>query len=287
MKLPNLITDLDVNLYHKWDGHLSKTTLALIQDTPARFKAHCEGWLPKKEKDHFRIGNAAHMMALEPHLFEKAFHIIPSDMVKNAAHAKYKAELEKAAGRVVLKEHELQDVARMGMAMREHPIAGPLLQDMLVEASIYWERESGTKLKQRPDLLSISNRRIVDIKTAESADPESFFKAGYDLLYDVSAALGAEAFEAVAGEPLEEYLFLVVEKKPPHFISVFSAMQAFDKDGLTYAKHGAYRLQKTIDTYEMCASEDHWPEYVESIIPMMVPDFKMRSLARELDKELE
>lgn len=279
--IPFDFSEVPIDEYHADREYMSKSKLALMLDCPARLKAVLDGQVAPST-DSQRLGSLGHMIALEPYKFEQAYHVIPSEMVKNASHGAYKAEIEKANGREIIKYKEVETAIAQARAMRESPKTKGLLEG-IYEATFRWEREDGMKLQHRPDILQ-HDGRVVDIKIVADASPAAFFKASAGYGYDLSVALAAEALSRFEG--LRDYLFLCVEKAPPHLIEVYSGLTP-DANGLTYLAYGQCRLEKAIRRYQECMEADCWPSYNAGVVPMEVPLWDQRLLERELNKELE
>lgn len=289
-----IIDGYDIRSYHSDRTHLGKTMTAKLLDNPARF---WHAWNQKGDADAEKetksqyMGVAAHMAGLEPERFKGAYHIIPSDMVKNASHGVYKVELAKAGARAILKKDEEDAVREIGAVLSTNPVAVELLigpGSPIIEQTIrFIHPDFDLPMQSRPDVLHIQKRRtIVNLKTTGRLEPETFFKTADEMHYDLSVAIDAAAVEAAYGEPLDDYFFLVIETKAPFLIEAYSAFEPMDDTGLTYLKYGQYRLHMAMEVYDECTAAGKWPGYNDKITPMKVPDWSLRKLERKLNKEL-
>ena len=70
--------NMPIDEYHGHRDVLSKSGLGKFADCPARFKhLYLDGNEPPPTKS-LRMGNAVHVLALEPELWKEGYHIMPS-----------------------------------------------------------------------------------------------------------------------------------------------------------------------------------------------------------------
>lgn len=224
------------------------------------------------DADHLNVGNAVHTLALEPRLFEDRFYVLGEGIVRNAKHEKYQNELANAAGRKIITPKDFVKIQGMADALRRKPKALALLDAPgKIEASIFWtDPETGIKLRCRPDFMR-DDRLIVDLKTGHTAEPGLFFSTAWDFFYDVSAAMTTEGYEALTGEEPQNYVFLVIEDKPPHKIEIYDTFRPDDFGNVCYVEAGKVRLRKLLQKYKFCRENDYWPSYNDVVVPMGYP----------------
>ena len=154
-------------------------------------------------------------------------------------------------------------------AIREHPIAGPLLDPSTgrPEVTAAWiDTNTGTWLRARYDWLRDQTHGrpiIVDYKTTDSADPSgirrSIYRYGYyqqDPWYlDGLAALGVDD---------AAFLFVFQEKTPPYLVTVVE-LDDYDRAA------GRDRNRRAIDIYAHCTATGEWPGYATDVIPISLP----------------
>src|SRR4051794_10326611 len=136
---PAVVADMPDDVYHAdpvSEGSLSHSGAKklLPPSCPALFKWERDNGRPPKKA--FDFGHAAHKLVLG---VGAQLEVIPGDRwdTKDAKAAVAEA---RAAGRVPLKATEMQTVQAMAAALREHPIAGALLQpdSGRPEVSMFW-----------------------------------------------------------------------------------------------------------------------------------------------------
>ncbi len=261
-----------IDEYHTKDGHISKSMLSDILDCPAVYKYwHVDGH-KKPEKDTLNIGNAVHVLALEPSLFEARYYVLPDGVVRNAKHEKYQAQMQIAGKRTIITPNDYADIKMMAAALVADKTAQVLLKRRgVIERSIYWtDEKTGLKFKCRPDQLG-DDGVVVDLKTAADVRPYNFMKAAVEYGYDMSVALTNRGYKALTGKPLENYVFLLVEKTEPNIVQAYDSFR-MDKDSAqSLLDLGEMRLDKALATLIECQDTGIWPKYADEIVPLGVP----------------
>jgi hypothetical protein len=253
-------------------GSLSSTGVRklLSPGCPAKFRY----WLDHQEpfKTIFEEGSAAHKLVLgtgpKLELVDRA------RWDTNEAKAQV-AEI-RARGDIPLKRTQLDMVNAMAAALREHEIAGPLLDPDrgYAELSLFW-RDGTSWGRARADKLTATRTGrpvIVDYKTCVSAAPDDIEKVidryGY---YIQGAHYTAGARALGIGEDVG-YLLAFQEKEPPYLVTVA------EPHPMSMAL-GARRVRQAFDLYAQCRAEDRWPGYAEDVVYPELPSWKTRELS--------
>jgi hypothetical protein len=249
--------------------HADKTSLSsswarklLPPSCPALFEYALRQ--PPENSRVYDIGKATHRMVLG---VGEAIEIIDAPDFKTKA-AQDKRDLAYDAGKIPLLKSDLDAAQRMAGAVHSHELAGALLASGEPELSGYWhDAETEVRLRFRPDWLTDprkGRRIIVDVKTAQTASPREFEGSMARYGYAIQAAwylAGAQALE-LDEEPL--FLFIVVDKHPPHLVSV-SEVQP---DALAY---GARQMRRAINTYYECRTSGQWPSWGNDVYLIGLP----------------
>lgn len=287
---PRMIADMSIEDYHGDRSIISKSMLADM-DCPQKFKWKYIDGAEQDDKGFLNVGNAVHTLALEPQLFDKRFHVLPETYVNKDGEVKpfrcdtrmqvYKDEIEKAGKRKIIAASDLVNIKSMAKALASNKMALAILKRPgKIEASIFWtDEETGLRLKCRPDFLG-DDSLIVDLKVTHNADPSIFFKTAFDIGYDMSAAMTTAGVTALYGKKPDNYVFLVIEDKPPYVIEAFDSFRPFDDEpgGLTHLDAGEYRFRNALARYKKCVKTDIWPGYREKITPMGVPYYGIKQM---------
>jgi hypothetical protein len=188
-----------------------------------------------------------------------------------------KAELAeiRAAGNIPLKRPQLDMVDAMAAALREHDIAGPLLDPDrgYTELSMFW-RDGNVWGRARADKLTATRTGrpvIVDYKTCVSAAPQKIEKVIADRGYHVQGAFYVAGAQALAVGDDVGYLLVFQEKEPPYLVTVAEPHPMS-------MRMGALRVRQAFDQYAWCKAEGRWPGYSEDVIYPELPPWETREL---------
>lgn len=196
----------------------------LIEECPAMFWWNNRRLNPEweaTESTTFDIGKAAHLVFLEPHLFEASTAIIKADDYKGGE-AKKARDIARLEGKIPLLFKQAETIrtmhtALMGDETAHNAFTGP----GKAEVSIFWrDAQTGVWCRCRPDWTPDHYRWLVDYKTDTSANPANFGKKSFEQSYYQRAAWYLEGFQAVTGVMPERYWFVVQAKKKPFLASV-------------------------------------------------------------------
>ena len=172
--------------------------------------------MEQDDKPAMQFGRAAHTYILEGvKAFQKEWTVVDCATRNNN---KFKdTEGEKVTS------PEFDQIFQMNKAVREHKAASKLLLEGDTEVGIYWEEiigETNIQMKARLDKVNETRRIIPDLKTTDDASRQVYsnyiakYGLGKQLAYYQRAALAA--FDNYFAPVL-----VVIEKKPPHLISIF------------------------------------------------------------------
>jgi len=275
-----LFEDMTIEDYHDRLDVQSKTMLKEFIDCPARYKyKYFDGGVEKeKQKDHMNLGHAVHTLALEPHLFDKTYYILPEGIVRNKKHKAFQEQLKEANGRKIIRTEDLVNIEGMANSLKANKQALALLDAPgKIEASIFWtDPETGLKCRARPDFMR-DDSLIVDLKMSYTAEPKLFQNTAFNMCYDVSAALTTRGYEALYGKKPDNYVFLVIEPEPPYIVEGYDAFRPFE-DGVSYLNVGNTRLNAALNRLVECKKTGHWPGYNNGIKPLGIPYYAKKLL---------
>lgn len=209
------------------------------------------------------LGTALHTAVLEPHLWDEQFAVPPQAFDRRTKAGKELAAAfeAEAKGKTVLTPDDADRIRRMADAVHRHPASSFLLDLPGVrEGSYFWTDEAtGLECKCRPDWHSQDQRLLVDVKTTEDASPRGFAKSCANYRYHVQAHWYQRPFTAA-----EQFLFIAVEKQPPHLVAVYAATPAM-------VAAGARAADRDLQVLAECRAADHWPGYGDEILPLDLP----------------
>ena len=259
------ISDIPASEYHA----IKAVSAGMIweMDASCPLKAWLNSpWNEKREQvtaTHFDIGTATHLAVLEPDtLLERVAVHEFADYRTNAA--KLFREEAYLAGKIPLKGDEYELVRNLRDAVQLHPIASKLFRQGAPEQSLTWKWNS-LECKCRPDWLAADRTYVVDLKTAISAHPRAISRKALLEGWHVRASWYLPGVREATGELPDKYLFVVVEKDPPHICEVYE----MDIKALMY---GEQIVGRTMRRLAWCFETGEWPGYGEgSITELSLP----------------
>lgn len=193
-------------------------------------------------------------------------------------------------GKEIITADEYGQLQGMRDAVMAHPAAHSLLTGApgRAEISAYWNDPiTGVLCRCRPDFWR-ADGILVDLKTTDDASPEAFAKSIANWRYHVQhpfyldgcrqaieqggggleLIVDPEKGEGFAAMP-EHFVFIVVEKKAPHAVAVYT----LDQESVEL---GARLYRQDLDTFAQCQAADSWPAFGDAIQPIGVPDWLLR-----------
>jgi len=225
----------------------------LAQQCPAAYK-----WQKDNPpiKEEFEIGNATHLLVLEPHLFEQSVWRIPKDDYRTKEAQQMRDEA-RAAGFIPLLPRQQEQIDGMRSSLLNDPIAQFALSGGFeVERSMFARDPEfdGTWVKCRPDVMPKSRRYLADLKTTANADPDAFSRAIFDYGYHQQAAWYRWVVELTLGYRAKDFYFLVVCKQPPYLVTTVR----IDDEAIGW---GEILNRRARGVFAWCLRHNEWPSY--------------------------
>lgn len=236
-----------------------------MQKSMAHFRYYREN---PPERDLFDFGRLFHMATLEPHLFDHAVAVF-NGRKQGKAWDNFK---EQAKDKVIVKPDEFDQMCAMAQAVEDHPLASAIInhQNAEIEKSVFWyDEQSGEKCKCRPDLRIESESLVADLKGVQSAQPGMFSRACANYGYQFQAPFYLDGVTAATGIEHKHFLFLCVEKDPPHGVMIYEADFEFLEIGRT-------RYRELLLQYADCKIKNEWPGYPVEIQELSLPVWAKR-----------
>lgn len=262
-----VIDDLPNEIYHRCHGLSCSKLKVFIYDTPATYKAkYIDKIIPEKDKDYFRFGNAAHTIALEPHLFESAYIKQPENIRTRSGKEwdKCKAKAD-SKGQVVLTASQWEDMSILKQSIANTPNALRLTRGGIAERSIFVrDKETGLILKCRPDYMI--KDLTVDVKTTKSANPKWVGHDFKKLGYHIQDAMYSDIAKA------SEFVFLAIESERPFLITAPLRMSDRTK------RLGFLKYRTALRDLKECMDSGVWPGYTDELVSVDLNKFEQEEL---------
>lgn len=253
-------------VYHaRVPGLVSKHALDLVRRSPAHYKAWVDG-AEDKETEALAFGRAFDCALLEPDRFEVEYVVEPAfgDCRKKENKANRDAWRAENKNAVWLSHDDYRSCVAMAKSIRAHSRASRLLSGGRSQVTLRWRDEStGLECKARLDSYRPEHRLVVDVKTAENASFAAFAKAAANYGYHRQNAHYVDGLEAL-GEPVDHFVFVVVEKTPPYAVAIY-VLCAED------VVKGRAAVHEAMETLADCLERDVWDAYPEEIQMLVLP----------------
>lgn len=237
--------------YRQAEG-VNKSTLWNLRKSPAHYKYFLEN--QREDTAAFAFGRAVHAAILTPSAFKKDFAIIPEgiDRRTKAGKEEYQAFLDASAGKEILTAADAETVKAIVKAFKKNRDAVQLLKGTKREKPLFWTDDNGILCKCRIDAYKAG--LIVDLKTAQDAETETFTKEALRYGYDVQAAHYLDAYQHKESAVRPEWYFIVIEKTEPYAINILRA-------DIGFLDYGFIRRQELIEKLKACQEQKAYPDY--------------------------
>jgi hypothetical protein len=231
---------------------LNFSGLKYLEKSPAHYKAYLEN--PPAPTAAMEFGTAVHLAILEDGLNSGKIIERPEGIDRRSKLGKL--FYEDNADKIILPADDFQALKNIRDAIFNHPTASKLLDPKEGEAeqSYFWtDPETGAKCKLRADFLR-HDGLVVDLKTSADASPREFRRSIWNFKYHWQSAFYLAGLSHLAGEPLNQFIHVVVEKQAPYGVGVY----VLDDESLQLAKEEIKGLMRL---YAECEASGNWPTY--------------------------
>lgn len=237
--------------YRQAEG-VNKSTLWNLRKSPAHYKYFLEN--QREDTAAFAFGRAVHAAILTPSAFKKDFVVIPEgiDRRTKAGKEEYQAFLDASAGKEILTAADAETVKAIVRAFKKNKDAVQLLKGTKREKPLFWTDDNGILCKCRIDAYKAG--LIVDLKTAQDAETETFTKEALRYGYDVQAAHYLDAYQHKESSVRPDWYFIVIEKAEPYAINILRA-------DIGFLDYGFIRRQELIEKLKACQDQKAYPDY--------------------------
>lgn len=257
------IHDITIEQYHSGLG-VSRSGIEKFRKSPMHYWH--EYLNPAKEikepTEAMVFGNALHCYTLEPHMFEKRYHIWQKvNGRKPASNTKAWEDIVKqAAGRELLCDEDVVTITSMHRSINNHATATSMLDGGVKEKSLFWtDKDTGILCKVRPDAWHPN--LVVDLKTTSDGSAKAFARSIHMYGYHIQCAMINEALFALKGVNMMNFVFVAVEKDAPHSCVVYR----LDENAIN---KGREEFKKALFDMKECIMTDTWPSYADQVLDL-------------------
>lgn len=231
-------TDIPIDLYHQDKLYFSATRLKYARKSLKLFKMWLDGKFEQEYKPCFDFGNAFELallnptefdnkVAVEDEIYNEIFISNPA-CVSPRATAKYKewrAE-QHEKGRYIVPadgDYSFTTIQAMLESCMQDAVINKLIQNIEYNYTIVWtDKETGLKMKTRPDICKSKKNIVVNLKTTLDGSPEKFSRDLANFDYPFQACVEIDGVIQSGFMPqVDNYFWLVVEKTPPYSATLY------------------------------------------------------------------
>lgn len=267
--VPVIIHGMSDDEYHDGRAELSSSwarrLLPEFEGSPAHFRYEMDNKKPGDGNPAFDFGHAAHAEILgigTGTIVYPAEHLTPSGAISTKAATVEWQKMQRASGLAPITQAEEEVIKTIRDNVLANPNARSLLElsaegrEVTVVADV-----DGVPSRCRFDALTVETPQGVfgvDVKTTrKSASVAGFKREALDLGYYFQQEWYRDTYRASEGAEIN-FVFIVVEKKPPYLVAVHQLDVTFQQAGKTLARE-ARRI------YAECTASGVWPGYPEDV----------------------
>ena len=227
----------------------------LINRTPA----HAQ--IKTAPTDAMDLGSATHLAVLQPELASEMIIQGPADRRGK----KWKEAQTESEGKILLVEKDYNTC----MSMRDKVWQSPAISSIIsgdgavYEQSAFWDINGwGCKCKvdcAKPNV-------IIDLKTSADASPRGFSQSVAKYGYHQQAASYKYGWSTASGQPVNHFIFLVIEKSPPFAVAIYELDTAAEAEG--WASYLA-----AIGLHNNCVEREYFPAYPAEKVLLGLPPY--------------
>lgn len=247
------VHDISNSQYHKTSA-ISRSMLMDFKKNPSYYwYKHISGRFIKDESTPaMNLGSAVHTLVLEDQKFDSEFFVIHQKSRPIRGTAPYAKMLDDAKGKIILTDSEYQQAFAMAKSVLDNPEAYSILLETKIEKSIFFEHEATNLMcKVRPDAWS--NGLVIDLKTSADANIKSFQSSCVNYGYFLQAGMMQYGLNRIE-QPMEQFVFIVVEKEPPYAVAIYT----LSDEALDFGLNQYHFLMNNL---AKCINENNWPGY--------------------------
>ena len=255
-----IYADVPEQEYHSHDS-LSSSGARQILSSPAKFRYRQDH---PEHSTAFDVGSYVHSLVLGV----GADVVIIDAKGYTTKAAKEQRDKAYADGKTPILAADAELAEAMLYAVAQHPTAAALFAEGDPEHSLFWhDPETGVRLRARIDWLRQGAHRLiaVDLKTTGvSASPQEWGSTAAKWKLHFQNAWYITALEQLGLCESPAFVFVNVEKEPPHLVSVTQLPESA-------VELGRRQMRRAIDTFAKCVAADEWPGYSTDIHVVDLP----------------
>lgn len=250
--------DLPAEIYRSLEG-ISNSMLSYTSRGYNHFVEAMEG--EKIETREMLMGSAIHDSILLPYTFKEKYISIPKfdKRTKKSKEILKSLKLEK---RIPINEDDYQKILNITQIFHDHPTIKNLFSEGYPETSFFW-RYDNSQCKGRTDWFR-EDGIIIDIKTCKDCSLSEFQESLIFWKYDRQAAYYLDGVSQVLKKQFNTFIFIVVEREPPHEIAIYSLDESAINIGRDIYKRDILKYEMFMHLYSQ-NKKKVYNNFIESI----------------------
>lgn len=233
---------------------ISNSGLKDFAIAPAKYK------FGEREKTRSQaLGKLWHTALLEPAELEDRYCVTELKRFDERMKA-YQEEVQRAAGRELLKVDEWDEALRMCASICGQRGSLPEVLSFptkLIELSFFWwDFPAGVFCRGRADIAVLEHLLVGDLKSCQDAD-DDFKYAVRDWKYHYQNAFYKRGLRKL-GYPIEDFIFWAIEKKKPFLYAPWDIPR-------NATEEAEQNILKLLPLYRECLDAKFWPGYPPNI----------------------
>jgi hypothetical protein len=273
---PGIHANLPAPFYHADPGASASRLKRIAMHSPLHCKLDMDN--PTEPTPTMILGTLVHQAILEPNepmpqvaIVPESFvvppnyvpktrkDVQPGDVVEWSFRRKFCQQWrddQKAAGRIVVTQPDMDFVSMAAQAVKNHPVAGPLFDGADTEVSMFWNSKDGFRCKARLDMVP-SGTCLVDIKKTNNAKPSVFARHAINMGYHIQMAWYRLAWSILGDGERTDCILVAVEDDTADVTVHKLSEQALQE--------GERLALAAFDRWKECHKTGRWPGYSEEL----------------------
>lgn len=206
----------------------------------------------KEENKTLTLGSAIHALVLEPDEFYQHYVVSQKYDLRTKIGKEKSIEFAKQnEGKRVITEDEMKTVVAISNSCKQNKTLVSILEDSTPELSIYTvDKETGLKIRLRPDIYCNSKPTICDLKSCVTSDIKNFKYSVFKYSYHITSAF----YSHFSRKPC--YVFAALEKEEPNQVSLYTLSPKIINEGKELFRMG-------LDLLAWSYKHNYWCDYSE------------------------
>lgn len=204
----------------------------------------------KEETPQMLLGSLVHSMILEPDQVEIEYVLSPKFDMRKKEDKEAKAAFDKDnEGKKVIDPDTWDTAKNIASSVYDSPMAVNILSKLEMRECHFTFDHNGLPVNGYIDGVGKQNDKpfILEVKTSLTSSPSEVIKDFYNKRYHIQAGVYRKAIEMMGISDKAPVIYIVVENKPPHIVTLFMASE-------DYVSYGVKEFDRLVSEFK------HWKD---------------------------